>query len=263
MPIPDDVVRRAQKFDRRAMEEIVADVYPSVHRMASALTGRPGAARQVLHDVLRRGLRVLPNWRPGSIPENWFYHHTLLTARDLSTTLPDPRQDLLVTHAAQASQDPLYIGFIRALRNLPRQQTEAFILHHGERLNDRLLGVAMDCSTGAAHTHLAAAKQALAAVSGAGVDVLTATLERAYQELAPTTGAVRPVARRYVSKSLRPRKLRLLFRLTLLALLLAGGYVAWRERARWLPWAEQQKSRIWPASAPATSPAASAILRAR
>jgi hypothetical protein len=203
----------------------------------------------------------MPNWRAGSIPDNWFYHHTLLTARDLSTSLPDPRQDLLVTHAAEASQDPLYIGFVRALRNLPRQQSEAFILHHGERLNDRLLGVAMDCSTGAAHTHLAAARQALSAVSGAGVDVLTTTLERAYQALTPPPTAIRPVARRYVLRNLRPRRLRRLFRLMLLALLLAGGYFAWRERAKWLPWVEQQKSRIWPTTAPATSPAASAILR--
>jgi len=260
MPIPDDVVRRAQNYDRRAMEQILAEAYPSVYRMAHALTGRPGAARQVLHDVLRRGLRVLPNWRAGSIPENWFYHHTLLTARALSSILPDPRQDLLVTAAAEAAHDPLYIGFVRAVRNLPRQQAEAIILHHGERLNDRLLGVAMDCSTGAAHTHLAAARQALAAVSGAGVEVLTTTLERAYQSLTPPPAAIAPVARRYVSRTLRPRRLRRLVRLTLLLALLAAGYFAWRERARWLPWAQQQKSKIWPATVPATSPAASAIL---
>jgi DNA-directed RNA polymerase specialized sigma24 family protein len=259
MPIPEEVVRRAQDFDRRAMEQVVAEAYPSVYRMAHALTGRPGAARQVLHDVLRRGLRVLPNWRAGSIPENWFYHHTLLSARELSTRLPDPREDLLVASAADAAHDPHYVGFVRALRNLPRQQAEAFILHHGERLNDRLLGVAMDCSTGAAHTHLAAAQQALGAVSGAGVDVLTTTLERAYQSLTPPPAAIRPVARRYVSRSLRPRRVRRLVRLTLLVALLAGGYFAWRERARWLPWVQEQKSRYWPTSSPATAPAA--ILR--
>src|SRR5687767_1682334 len=82
MPVPEEVVRRAKKFDRRAMEEIVSDAYPSVYRMAHALTGRPGAARQVLHDVIRRSLRVLPTWRAGAVPENWYYHHTLLAARD-------------------------------------------------------------------------------------------------------------------------------------------------------------------------------------
>lgn len=250
MPDPEEVVRRAKQFDRRAMEQIVSDAYPSVHRMAHALTGRPGAAKQVLHDVIRRSLRVLPNWRVGAVPENWYYHHTLLAARDFAARPPDPREDLLVKKAAEAADDPMYLGFVRALRNLPQQQAEAFILHHGERLNDRLLGVAMDCSTGAAHTHLEAARQALAAVSGGGIDVLTATLERAYQSLTPPPAEITPFARRSVRRTLRPRRLRRLFRLALLAGLIVGGFFAWRERAKWLPWVEQQKARYWPATAP-------------
>ena len=254
MAVSEDVVRRAQEYDRRAMETVVAEAYPSVYRMAHALTGRKGAARQVLHEVLRRSLRVLPNWRSGAVPENWFYHHTLLASREFSSRPPDPREDLLVVMAAEAAQDPMYLGFVRAIRNLPAQQSEAFILHHGERLNDRLLGVAMDCSTGAAHTHLDAARQALAAVSGPGFPVLSATLERAYQALTPPPAAISPVARRYVSRSLRPRRLRRLFRLVLLIAVLAGGYFAWRERSRWMPWAGEMKSRYWPATAPATAP---------
>ena len=256
MAVAEDVVRRAQNFDRGAMENVVSDAYPSVYRMAHALTGRTGAARQVLHDVLRRSLRVLPNWRAGAVPENWFYHHTLLAAREFAARPPEPREDLLVAAAADAAADPHYIGFVRALRNLPPQQSEAFILHHGEKLNDRLLGVAMDCSTGAAHTHLEAARQALAAVSGPGLHVLTATLERAYQSLTPPPTAVAPVARRYVSRSLRPRRLRRLFRVALLLVLIAGGYFAWRERNRWLPWVEELRGRYEPAptTAPATRP---------
>ena len=253
MVVPEEVVRRAQNYDRRAMENVVAEAYPSVYRMAHALTGRKGAARQVLHDVLRRSLRVLPNWRAGAVPENWFYHHTLLAAREFASRPPDPREDLLVAAAAEAAHDPLYIGFVRAVRNLPQQQSEAFILHHGEKLNDRLLGVAMDCSTGAAHTHLEAARHALAAVSGGGIHVLAATLGRAYHNLTPPPAAVTPVARRYVARSLRPRRMRRLFRLTVLVALLAGAYFAWRERARWLPRAQELKSRYWPA--PATAPA--------
>ena len=260
MPITDDVLRRAQKYDRRAMEELLAEAYASVYRMAHALTGRPGAARQVLHDVLRRGLRVMPNWRAGAIPENWFYHHTLLGSRPFTTRPPDPREDVLVAAAGDAAHDPFFIAFVKALRSLPPQQSEAFILHHGEKLNDRLLGVAMDCSTGAAHTHLDAARAALSTVSGAGMSVLTATLEKAYQALTPPPVAIAPVARKYVRQSLRPRRLRRLVRLLLLAAVLAAGYFAWRERARWLPWVNDLKSRWWPPT-PATSPSASAILR--
>src|SRR3954469_14015236 len=115
MPVTDDVLRRAQKFDRRAMEELLAEAYAPVYRMAHALTGRTGAGRQVLHDVLRRSLRVLESWRIGSVPENWFYHHTLLTARELSQQPPDPRKDLLVAAAAEAAHDPFYIAFVKTL----------------------------------------------------------------------------------------------------------------------------------------------------
>lgn len=202
---------------------------------------------------------MLPNWRAGSVPENWFYHHTLLTARELSQPLPDSRADLLVAAAADAAHDPFYIGFIKALRNLPRQQTEAFILFHGEKLNDRLLGVAMDCSTGAAHTHIEAARAALAAASGAGMDVLTATLERAYHNLTPPRTAIAPIARKYVRQGLRPRRLRRLVRLVLLIIVLVAAYSAWRERGRWMPFVDELKGRWWPGTS-TTSPATSAIL---
>src|SRR5438309_2185668 len=124
MPVTDDVLRRAQKYDRRAMEELLAEAYASVYRMAHALTGRPGAA----------------------------------------------------------------------------------------------------------HTHLEADRAALSAASGAGMGVLTATLERAYQALTPPPVAIAPVARKYVRQSLRPRRLRRLFRFMLLAAVLVASYFAWRER---------------------------------
>lgn len=244
------------------MEDVLADAYPSVYRMAHALTGRTGGARRVLHEVLRRSLRVLPNWRAGSVPENWFYHHTLLSAREFSMPLPEPRADLLVAAAGDAAHDPFYIGFVKALRNLPRQQAEAFILFHGEKLNDRLLGVAMDCSTGAAHTHIVAAHAALKAASGAGMDVLAATLERAYHNLTPPRAAIAPIARKYVRQGLRPRRLRRLVRLVLVVAVLAALYFAWRERGRWIPFVDQLKNRWWPAT-PTTSAAPSAILRSQ
>src|SRR3982751_1360857 len=132
MPITDDVLRRAQKYDRRAMEELLAEAYASVYRMAHALTGRPGAARQVLHDVLRRGLRVMPNRRGGGVPEKLFFHPTLLPSRAFPTRPPAPRGDVLVAAAGDVAHDPFFIAFVKALRNLPPQQSEAFILHHGE-----------------------------------------------------------------------------------------------------------------------------------
>jgi DNA-directed RNA polymerase specialized sigma24 family protein len=261
MAIGDDVLRRAQGYDPRAMEELLADVYPAVYRMSHALTGRPGAGRQVTHEVIRRSLRVLPKWRTGVVPENWFYHHTLLSARGFAARPPEPRQDLLVTAAKApapapvvaaggeiplaevAPDDPSYVAFVRALRNLPVQQAEAFILHHGERLNERLLGVAMDCSVAAAATHLSAANEALDAVTAGRTDLFAATMARAYRALTPPPTDIRPVTRKYVARAIRPRVLRRIVRVLLLLALLAGVYCAWRERGRWLPFAQDLKAK--------------------
>jgi hypothetical protein len=92
------------------------------------------------------------------------------------------------------------------------------------------------------------------------MDVLTATLEKAYQALTPPQPAIAPIARRYVRQNLRPRLLRRLVRLALLAILLVAAYFAWRERGRWLPRVNDLKQRWWP---PATAPAPSAIHPAR
>lgn len=265
MAIGDDLLNRAKGYDRQAMIDLLSDVYPAVYRMAHALTGRPGAGRQVVHDVIRRSLRVLPKWRTGVVPENWFYHHTLLSARGFAARPPDPRQDLLVTAAREARpaavpvstasgevgfaevspDDASYVAFVRALRNLPVQQAEAFILHHGERLNERLLGVAMDCSVAAAANHLGAANAALNAVTSGRTDAFAATMARAYHAMAPPPTTIEPVARKYVARILRPRAVRRVVRIIVLLALLAGAYFAWRHRDRWLPAAQDLKAKWW------------------
>lgn len=164
MPVSEETFEAARRLSRPAVEAVLADSYPAVCRMSRALTGREGAARQLMSAVLKRSLRVLPSWRAGASPENWFYHHTVIAARQAPGAPPDAAHDLLVAAAGEAPRE--YIAFISALRKLPLQQREAFILHHGERLNERLLGVAMDCSAGAAAAHLNAAADSLNAIAG-------------------------------------------------------------------------------------------------
>jgi DNA-directed RNA polymerase specialized sigma24 family protein len=245
MAVSEELLRRAQNDDRAAMEALLSDVYPSVYRIAHALTGRPGEGRRVIHGVLHRSLRVMPEWRVGVIPENWYYHHTVLRSRDFSARPPDPRHDLLVAGAGGAASDPGYVAFVRALRNLPGQQAESFILHHGEKLNDRLLGVAMDCSVRAAAQHLDAAAQALAAVSGEKLGAYTRLLSTAYHAATPPPETIQPVARHYAVRALRPKRLRRVIRIIILLALIAAAYFAWRERGHWLPLARDAKARWW------------------
>jgi DNA-directed RNA polymerase specialized sigma24 family protein len=250
MAISEELLDKAMKSDRAAMEAVLVDVYPAVFRVANALTGRAGAARLVLNDVLRRSLRVLPKWRRGVVPENWYYHHTIIAARQAAAAPPELRDDVLVKLAG--TQDPTYLAFVRALRSLPRQQSEAFLLHHGERLNTRLVGVAMDSSQQAAAEHLKAADAAMATVGGEAMPALTATLLKAYAALVPPANSVHPAARKYVNRHRAKRMANRLVKLALLLGLLAAACLLWLSRdpvrALLRPYLES------PASQPATRP---------
>ena len=232
---------RARKMDGRAMEQVLSESYPAVCRVAHALAGKRTASR-VVRLVLRRGLRVLPTWRKGVLPENWFYHHTLLTARELASHPISADQDELLSSGP--AEDPAYAAFVRALRALPRQQMEAFVLNHGESLNTRLLGVAMDCSTQAAATHLAAATQTLGAIAHDRFTDLTASLSRAYTALTPTQTALGATVHREVSSTLWSIRLRrLLRRLIFLALLAGLVWVSWHWRHQLVQLLQNIRSR--------------------
>jgi DNA-directed RNA polymerase specialized sigma24 family protein len=234
---------RARRGDRAAVETIVTESFPAVHRIAHALTGNARTATLVTRHVLRRAVQVLPRWRRGITPENWFYHHTLLVAREASQrTPPAPEQDLLVT--AGPGGRPAYVAFVRALRGLPRQQMEAFVLNHGEKLNSRLLGVAMDCSATAAATHLVAATDALRTISGQEFAELVPVLERAYATLTPPETMVRSTVAQQVSAGMWASRMRRFARTLIFLIILAILACAiWRWHALLLQWLQLLRSR--------------------
>ena len=154
MPIDDDLLFRAQGGDRRAAERMLSEIYPAVCRMAYGLSGREDVGRGIVRFIATQAVRQLGKWRDAAAAERWFYHHTVLTGRRAVRHRPDAMGDTLLGEAADAP----YVAFLRALRSLPQQQSEAFILNHGEHLNTRYLAIAMDCSTHAAEMHLGAAE---------------------------------------------------------------------------------------------------------
>jgi DNA-directed RNA polymerase specialized sigma24 family protein len=241
MAVPDNVLERAQRGDRAACAALLAESYPSVVRMARGLIGDAGEADRVVDFVLSRGAKLLPAWRRGTMTQNWFYHHTLLAARERAAAKPPPRprEDLLVTEAADAG--PEYVAFVRALRGLPGQQREAFILHQGEMMNARSLGITMDCSSAAAENHLNAANATLAAIAGSSLGSFQAALSQAYARLAPPSESVGPAVGPYARSYTRPLRLRRVVRRAILVALLvalAWGAGHWRQEL-WIwaaPW---------------------------
>lgn len=238
---------RARRSDRSAIETILTGSFPAVHRMTHALSGNTRTATLVERHVLQRAIRVMPRWRKGITPENWFYHHALLVSREAAKRAPPPPdRDLLVT----SGEERAYVAFVRALRGLPRQQMEAFLLNHGEKLNSRLLGVAMDCSAGAAATHLVAATDALRTISGESFNAVVPALERAYAALTPPETVVRTTVAQQVSAGLWSVRLRRWFRrAAILALFCALVYVVWRWHAILIQWLQVLRSRATTQSA--------------
>src|SRR5437773_2179682 len=204
MQISPQVFGRAKKLRRDALEELFAEVYPAVVRIARGLSGREDVAEGVVRFVMTRSVVMVPKWRDETVAERWFLHHTVLTVRRAAPAYaPTATGDELVD-----SPDPGYVAFVRAVRGLPVQQREAIVLHFGEHLNQRYMGVAMDCSTDAAQAHLEAARGALRAVTAGHFDPMIARLSHVYVTLGPKAPDLMPAVRRWVKRGLRPHRLR-------------------------------------------------------
>jgi DNA-directed RNA polymerase specialized sigma24 family protein len=236
MPIDDQIVARARRFNRPAVETIFTELFPAVHRMAYGLTGHAKAGSAVERFVLKRAMRVLETWKDELAPERWFFHHTVLATRRARYSPADVKDDLLVVTAAPAPDGARetelpYHAFIRALRGLPMQQREAFILRHGEQFNPRSSAVAMDLSVQATSQHLSSAEAALRPIAGDRFDALVAEMSRRYKALTPNATITVPKLRQFVARRIWPRRiLRILGWLLLIGAFAGIAYAVWKLR---------------------------------
>ena len=223
-----ETIAAARKLKPRAVADLLTTQYASVYRIAYALAGRWDVGRGVARFVMARSVRFMPRWDPEDDPANWFHRFTIMTSR---RALPqhkkiDPKKDVLVEQALDA--DAEYVAFVAALRHLEPQQREAFLLHHGERLNDRYAALAMDCSTEAAHNHLTVAERELRLVAGPNMALLTKKMADAYMHLTPADASVIPAVNRVVFRQVTVRRvfrlIWLLVKLAIVAALIWGGW---------------------------------------
>lgn len=230
MGFDDDLLRQAQSGDRDAAEMLLASMYPAIYRMAAGLSGREDVGRGIVRFVMTRAARQMARWRDADEAQRWFYHHTVLTWRRASQHRPDARSDVLNAGAA----DPSYTAFLMALRGLPQQQLEAFVLNRGEHLNVRYLAVAMDCSTHAAELHLSVATERLEAMAGPDFEAMTQRMGRAYESLSPEEEFFRPGLRAIVRAPRWPVVLRqVVVGVVIAGILAAAGWLGLRIVANW------------------------------
>jgi DNA-directed RNA polymerase specialized sigma24 family protein len=200
--------------------------YPRVCRIAYALCGDDDAAKAAVKLVMTQSLRALPNWRNETQAGNWFLHHTILKSRDLAPPPYVVRQDSLLRSLIRPS--PEYLAFLRAFRQLPPQQREAFVLFRGEKLEPRQAAVAMDCSTAAAATHLTAANSALSLIAVDTFETRAAALLQVYASLTPPDNLVVSDISAVSRKLSRRKFLRFMERILALAILAAVAWIIWR-----------------------------------
>jgi DNA-directed RNA polymerase specialized sigma24 family protein len=173
----------ARSLDRDAVETLLRAFYPQIYRIAMALCGRATSAKLVVTTVMQQSIKTIPWWHNETEASNWFLHHTVLNCREFTGTPPDPSEDCLILSVKTPT--PEHIAFVKALRDLPPQQCEAFLLLRAEKLDPRRVAVAMDCSTGAAANHLIAATKSLTAIAAGSFDQRADELVKIYMSLVP------------------------------------------------------------------------------
>ncbi len=191
-----------------------------------AMCGRPKQGRAVIQRVMAQSVNTIKWWEGESEAANWFLHHTVLTSREFTGEPPDVSEDCLITTLTDPS--PAYVAFVRALRALPAQQREAFLLFRGEHLDLRQAAVAMDCSTGAASTHQMAANKAMSTIAGETFNDRSAELMRVYATLTPNEDLIVHDVGAVGRRLRRKRFFKFVRQVILLALLAGVGYAIWK-----------------------------------
>src|SRR5439155_91142 len=72
MATDSDLLARARKYDRRAIETLFGVHYPVLHRMSMGLAGRADVGAGVVRFVIKQALQALPKWKDDDAPQRWF-----------------------------------------------------------------------------------------------------------------------------------------------------------------------------------------------
>lgn len=202
------------------IEKNLTEQYPAIYRIAMALCGNVQDGKTIVDEMLQRGLRRTAS-RHRSPPARWFEHHTVLLTRRAPHHSENHASDPLIASSPQAT--PHYCAFIKAIRNLPQQKSEAFILYHGGQFDLRRLAVAMDCSTEATRNHLKSAENTLQNITGEAFDQLTGVMQAAFANLLPHQDIYLPSVKQFIRKKLRRRMfMHIIYALILLAACIYG-----------------------------------------
>lgn len=173
-------------------------------RTIAAVSGSTPAADRIVRWLLVHAPRS-----DSATIERWFRHHAVLRRRELKRP---KRNDPDVLEPAGASV--ALRAFVAAIRNLPEQQREAWLLRVCAKLDPRDTGKAMDCSQTAALTHYEAALAVLKPMAGDDYEAFCTGIRTKFESLKPDSLEI--------DRALAARSTRRWIRITLGASITAG-----------------------------------------
>jgi DNA-directed RNA polymerase specialized sigma24 family protein len=179
--ITDEQLLSAQAGDAGAIQLLFAQAMPSCARLATSLTGSRVQAKRVSRDLVKRAAGMVERWRDAEDASRWFMHHLILRVRHHRRPVPI-EHDMLIEDIGGPDIVP-YRAMITALRKLPEQQQEAFILTHAQKWNTRYCAIAMDCSNTAVETHLNEANRTIQPLLGKNFEALCGFLHQVHKSL--------------------------------------------------------------------------------
>jgi len=225
-----------------------------IYRIALALCGERHSAEAVVEKVLRMSGRISRRWETDEDARRWFMHYTVLLCRATNTQKLDagsevprragsdgdrPGSSAYVRTGVAAGNEALLnlftgpdsVAILDAIRQLPTQQREAFLLHHGEEMDLRQMATAMDCSSAAAANHLVAAVKSLNELHLTGIGEFTARLPALLRQLVPPAEALEVHLQSLISAERRRKWIWRIFswvvQIILLAALVWGAWWIW------------------------------------
>jgi DNA-directed RNA polymerase specialized sigma24 family protein len=206
---------------RPSLPELLGSAHYRIYRIAVVLCGEPSRADEVVDTVLRQSVGISTKWRTQDDASRWFVHYTVLLSRQWAS---HAGADAL----RRVTSDPADTAIIHAIGQLPMQQREAFLLHHGEQMDLRQVATAMDCSTAAAANHLAAAAKSLQESVPTVLADFTPRLPGLLQQLLPPPHLLDAKLQQTLARHRRIRRLKLIgIWVYRAALLLTIGWLLW------------------------------------
>lgn len=168
----DDIIKRAQKGDARAFEQLMAHYYDVIYAFAYKSCGRVADAEDITQNACIKLARSLDQFQGKSAFSSWLYRLVINCAKDWfkSQSRHPENPDALENVKTNADgEDAVYNReILTAISALPEGEREAILLVHAEGLSHKEAGYILGCKESTISWRIHEARKKLSAQFGKG-----------------------------------------------------------------------------------------------